>query len=88
MLYKLSKGVSHILWWMGNQDSGFSCLSCLSFAGILGYGDSRLREHEDYYLRVMSEKLAFIELSAWALIKVLVRVLLSVLPELALRLSQ
>ena len=67
MLYKLSKGVSDILWWMANQDSGFSCLSCLRFTRILGYGDFRLREHEEYYLRVMSEKLAFIELSAWAI---------------------
>ena len=84
MLYKLSKGVSDILWWMANQDSGFSCLSCLRCTGTLGYGDFRLREPEEYYLRAMSEKLGFIELSSWALIKLLVGVLLSVFPELAL----
>ena len=84
MLYKLSKGVSDILWWMANQDSRFSCLSCLRFTGILGYGDFRLREPQEYYLRAMSEKLGFTELSSRALIKLLVRVLLSVFPELAL----
>ena len=46
--------------------------------------DFRLREPEEYYLRAMSEKLGFIELSSWALIKLLVGVLLSVFPELAL----